>query len=109
VRYLFPRPPPDLRRRIGLAAVTEDVPTTEFCRRVMERWVLTGSRDPGPPAAEGPWQRIAVPVADSTHRALRILAADIDMPVGDLVVRVLDAQTPFATETLVRMIEAGNA
>lgn len=105
MRDVFPRPSPELKRRIALAAAADGVPTTRYCRRVLERWVTEPSAAPA--TLEGPRQFARVPVADITHRALRVVAAEHGVSMAEIVTRVLESRVPYVVETLTRVVEEG--
>ena len=48
----------------------------------------------------GPYSAFTQPVSDAAHRQIRILAAQIDVSVSTLAIRILEAYTPREIEML---------
>lgn len=99
-RWFFVRPSPELRRRIALAAATQDVTAGALCQRVIRTWLDDANRGPLPETAHGPFKCSKLPTSETTHRKARLLAAELDIPISTLLVRILDARMPYEVELL---------
>lgn len=105
---IYVRLPTALRQRVNLAAAARDLNAATYIRRHVERWL----RDPSTVnAVEGEAQNglksRKVPVPGSVRIRLNVAAAERDVSVGALVVRILHAYTPHPTELLLQSINGG--
>lgn len=100
-RYLFIRLSPELRRRIAIAAAHEEMVFGRYCRRVLEKWLVRGDGNAKPTAVEGesgPYTAMRIPASDGLHRAARVMAANLEVSVNVVCVRILEASTPHEVE-----------
>ena len=103
MRDLYARPAPDLRKRIGHAAVAACTPLTRYCWRLINVWRNGGMVRMD--AAEDErglraYQLIRVPVRDDLHESVRVTAARWEVSTSALLIRVFHTYAPFTVEIL---------
>lgn len=106
MRDLFPRLSAPTRRRVALAAASEGMHATAYCKRLVDQWLTRLPLTLPPVAAEGP-VATRVAISDSAHRTLRLFAAEHEVSLGALVTRIVTAYAPMAVDTLVRVMQDG--
>jgi len=104
VKYLHVRVPPELRRRSAVAAACRGLPLVRYSRHLLEQWLLhdpeTRPELPAAPAEAGAFTNFRYPVSDRAARVARVLAAEQDVSVSVLMIRILYHYTPRIVESL---------
>lgn len=105
---LYVRPPPELRKRLGFAAVHHDMATTSYSKKLIDQWRTLGERDLAPIEDEsGSHRMIEIPVGNEAAVAVRMSAARQGISQSAMVNRIIGHYVPFVVETMMAEIEAG--
>lgn len=100
-----------LRKRVSLAAAAADLQVAVYTRRQVERWLNSDPRVPLLDLEEPPVTEVArsyrLPISGPARTRLRVAAAERNLAVKNLVVRILHTFTPYPTELLLQTDSAG--
>lgn len=105
---LYIRIPLPLKRRILLAAASQNLRVSVYVRRQVEGWLRREASDL--PKVE--YERLRgepyrLPLPGHARQRIRNKAFTLEIPINTLVIRVLDATVPHPTELLLEAATGG--